>query len=160
MCVGAPPAAEVHPDHAGLVGHTAALVCADAAVGWSELLGAGAAGEAQFLCHFGLELGLTRLSFGHLKFQTHWFHHPLASLLRGNTCGSKSFNLHALQQSFVARPQKTQAAVLPHLALPVVVSDAHRDAHAAGLGAGAPGGGLDQAVPFPGQRRIPVNFKC
>lgn len=59
-------------------------------------------------------------------------------------------HLDALHHALVARPQQTQPPVLPHLALAVVVVDAHGDARAAGLGAGAPGGALHQAVLLPG----------
>lgn len=59
-------------------------------------------------------------------------------------------HLNALHDVLVARPQQAQASVLPHLTLAVVVVDTHRDADAAGPGAGAPGGGLDQAVLLPG----------
>lgn len=59
-------------------------------------------------------------------------------------------DLGALHHALVARPQQTQPSVLPHLALAVVVVDAHRDARAAGLGAGAPGSALHQAVLLPG----------
>lgn len=58
--------------------------------------------------------------------------------------------LHALQRLLVTRPQQAQAPVLPHLALAVVVGDAHGDAHATGPGTGAPWSGLHQAVLLPG----------
>lgn len=61
-----------------------------------------------------------------------------------------STHLHALECFLVARSEKAEAAVLPHLTLAVVVGDAHGDAHAAGAGAGAPGRGLHQAVLLPG----------
>lgn len=60
--VGAALAAEVHSDHAGLVGNAAALVGARAAVGGPQLLGAGAARQVQLLCLLGLKLGPAGLS--------------------------------------------------------------------------------------------------
>lgn len=75
-------------------------------------------------------------------------------LSRGAGGGSETTcvftDLDALYHALVAWPQQTQPSVLPHLALAVVVVDAHRDAQAAGLGAGAPGGALHQAVLLPG----------
>lgn len=59
-------------------------------------------------------------------------------------------HLNAPEDAFLARAQQAQAAVLPHLAFAVVVVDARGDAQAAGLGAGAPRGGLDQTVLLPG----------
>lgn len=59
-------------------------------------------------------------------------------------------HLHALHHALFTRSQQTQAAVLPHLTLAVVIVDAHRDAQATGFGTGTPGGGLDQAVLLPG----------
>lgn len=80
---------------------------------------------------------------------------------RGRRCLTLSIctDLDALHDALVARPQQTQPPVLPHLALAVVVVDAHRDADAAGTGAGTPGGALHQAVPLPGYRGSPVSFQ-
>lgn len=55
LYVGTALATEIHPDHAGLVGHAAAPVRAHAAVGGPELLGAGAARQAQLLRLLGLK---------------------------------------------------------------------------------------------------------
>lgn len=55
LYVGTALAAEVHPDHAGLVGHAAAPVRAHATVGGPELLGAGAARQVQLLRLLGLK---------------------------------------------------------------------------------------------------------
>lgn len=59
-------------------------------------------------------------------------------------------HLDTLDHTLLTRSQQTQASVLPHLTFAVVVVDAHRDAQATGLGAGTPGGGLDQTVLLPG----------
>ena len=61
-----------------------------------------------------------------------------------------TYYLNAPNHTFLTRSQQAQAAVLPHLTFAVVVVDSHRDAQAAGLRAGAPGGGLDQTVLPPG----------
>lgn len=66
LYVGTALAVEVHPDHAGLVGHAAAPVRAHAAVGGSELLGAGAARQAQLLRLLGLKFRPAGLSLWNL----------------------------------------------------------------------------------------------
>ena len=61
-----------------------------------------------------------------------------------------SAHLHSLHCFLVTRPQEAQAPAFPHVTLAVVVGDAHRDPHATGPRAGAPGCGLHQAVLLPG----------
>lgn len=58
-------------------------------------------------------------------------------------------HLDVLGDVHLAGPQVAQARLLDHLAALVGVGDAQRQAAAAGLGAGAPGGGLAHAVLVP-----------